>query len=186
MATGNVAQVTDKETKETKKKTTRTKAKAKAAKPEPEKVEAVAPEPEPAAEPEPETNGEKQVEELVTTEATDSTTKATIPVEEAPPTTERAINEKIQKDRQEQTQKMFGGQVEEAQLEGTPRFVEASIFPDAYCPLCGLKLSGNSKTGFKQAFYVHPFAPSITLGKPCELKGKKLRAPTARMEIVED
>jgi len=174
MPRGNVAAVTDKEAGGRK----TTKAKAKAAKPEPEKVEtAAAPEPEAA----PETNGEKQVEELVTT----STTEETIPVEDAPaPTTERAINEKIQKDRQEHTQKMFGGQVEEATQAG-PRFIEASIFPDAYCPLCGLKLSGNSKTGFKMAFYTHPFSPSISLGKPCELKGKQLRAPTARMEIVE-
>jgi len=162
MATGNVAQVT-----ETKKKATKSKAKAKAAKPEPEKVEtAAAPEPEAA----PETNGEKQVEELKTEEA-------------APPTTEREINEKIEEERREHTQKMFGGQVEKT--AGQPKFIEASIFPDAYCPLCGQKLSGNSKTGFKQAFYVHPFSPSISLGKPCELKGKQLRAPTARMEIVE-
>jgi len=161
MATGNVAQVT-----ETKKKATKSRAKAKTQKSEPEKVEvetAAAPEPEPT------TNGEKQVEELVT----------------APePTTERAINEKIEEERKEHTQKMFGGQVEEA-AKG-PSFIEASIFPDAYCPLCGQKLSGNSKTGFKQAFYVHPFSPSISLGKPCELKGKKFRAPVARMEIVEE
>ncbi len=168
MPRGNVAAVTDKEAGGRK----ATKAKAKVEKPEPEKVEtAAAPEPEPA------TNGEKQVEELVTKET----------VEEAAPepTTERAINEKIQKDRQEQTQKFYGGKVDEATLAGQPRFIEASIFPDAYCPLCGQKLSGNSKTGFKQAFYVHPFTPSIALGKPCELKGKKLRAPTARMEIVD-
>ncbi len=177
MATGNVAQVTDKETKaKGGKKNTKAKAKAK---PEPEKVEtAAAPEPEAA----PETNGEKQVEELVT----ESTTEETIPAETAVPTTERAINEKIQQDRQELTQKMYGGQVEEATLTGKPSFIEASIFPDAYCPLCGQKLSGNSKTGFKQAFYTHPFSPSITLGRPCELKGKQFRAPVARMEIVED
>ena len=65
------------------------------------------------------------------------------------------------------------------------RTARNAIFPDAYCPKCGQKLSGNSKTGFKQAFYTHPFTPAITLGKPGELKGKRLRAPVARMEIVD-
>ena len=180
-ATGNMAQVSPEEAGEKPQKKTKKAPKAKAAKPEPEKVA--------APEAEPTTNGAKKIDELEPQAS--STTEEVLPaVEEAAapttaPTTEREINEKIQKDRQELNQKMFGGQVEEATLAGQPRFIEASIFPDAYCPLCGQKLSGNSKTGFKQAFYLHPFTPSITLGKPCELKGKRLRAPTARMEIVE-
>ncbi|MEE8591544.1 MAG: hypothetical protein V3T35_09505 [Spirochaetia bacterium] len=179
-ATGNMAQVSPEEAGEKPQKKTKKASKAKAAKPEPEKAKAAEPEPEKVAAPEaePTTNGANKIDELEP--------QAIPAVEEAAaPTTEREINEKIQKERQEQTQKMFGGQVEEATLAGGPRFIEASIFPDAYCPLCGQKLSGNSKTGFKQAFYLHPFTPSITLGKPCELKGKRLRAPTARMEIVD-
>jgi hypothetical protein len=83
---------------------------------------------------------------------------------------------------------MSGKVVEEGKLlklDTNPRFIDAPIFPDAYCPLCGQKLSGNSKTGFKLAFYTHPFTPSIALGKPCVLKGKRLRAPVVRMEIVD-
>jgi hypothetical protein len=70
-------------------------------------------------------------------------------------------------------------------LDTSPQFIDAPIFPDAYCPLCGQKLSGNSKTGFKMAFYTHPFTPAIALGKPCVLKGKRLRAPVVRMFIVD-
>ncbi len=182
-ATGNMAQVSPEEAGEQPQKKTKKATKAKAAKPEPEKAKAAKPEPEKVAAPEaePTTNGANKIDEL------EPPAEDAIPAveEAAAPTTEREINEKIQQERQDLTQKMMGGQVEEATLAGGPRFIEASIFPDAYCPLCGQKLSGNSKTGFKQAFYLHPFTPSITLGKPCELKGKRLRAPTARMEIVE-
>ena len=170
MATGNVAQATEK--KSTKKAT-----KAKAAKPEPEKVEtAAAPEPEAA----PETNGEQQVDELVNA----------IPVEEPTPApAPTGTQDKIAQDRQELVGKMMSGQVEEGKLlklDTTPRFIDAPIFPDAYCPLCGQKLAGNSKTGFKMALYTHPFTPAIALGKPCILKGKKLRAPVVRMDVVDD
>ncbi len=166
MVTGNVAQVTDKETKPRKKAT-----KAKAEKPEPEKVETAA-----APEAAPETNGEQQVDE--------------IPVQEATPApAPTGTQEKIAKDRQDLVGKMMSGQVEEGKLlklDTTPRFIDAPIFPDAYCPLCGQKLAGNSKTGFKMALYTHPFTPAIALGKPCVLKGKKLRAPIVRMEVVDD
>ncbi len=165
MATGNVAQSTDKETKPPKKAT-----KAKAAKPEPEKVETAA-----APEAAPETNGEQQVEELV-----EEATPAPAPT---------GTQEKIAQDRQELVGKMMSGQVEEGKLlklDTTPRFIDAPIFPDAYCPLCGQKLAGNSKTGFKMALYTHPFTPAIALGKPCILKGKKLRAPVVRMDVVDD
>ncbi len=172
MATGNVAQATDKETKPPRKST---KAKAKAEKPEPEKVETAA-----APEAAPETNGEQQVEELVNA----------IPVEEPTPApAPTGTQEKIAQGRQELVGKMMSGQVEEGKLlklDTTPRFIDAPIFPDAYCPLCGQKLAGNSKTGFKMALYTHPFTPANALGKPCVLKGKKLRAPIVRMEVVDD
>ena len=170
MTTGNVAQVTDKEAKPRKKAT-----KAKAEKPEPEKVETAA-----APEAAPETNGEKQVDELVSTTDPEATGPA--------PT---GIQDQIYKDREDLTEKMLSGKVEvsgkveESKLAPAPQFIDAPIFPDAYCPKCGQKLSGNSKTGFKQSFYTHPFTPAIALGKPCELKGKKLRAPVARMEIID-
>jgi len=169
MATGNVAQATDKETKPRKKAT-----KAKAEKPEPEKVETAA-----APEAAPETNGEQQVDELVNA----------IPVEEPTPApAPTGTQEKIAKERQDLVGKMMSGEVEEGKLlklDTSPKFIDAPIFPDAYCPLCGQKLSGNSKTGFKMALYTHPFTPAIALGKPCVLKGKKLRAPVVRMEVVE-
>jgi len=168
MPTGNVAQVTDKETKPRK----ATKAKAKAEKPEPEVETAAVPE---AA---PETNGEQQVDEL-----------EAIPVQEATPApAPTGIQDQINKEREELTGKMMSGKVEEGKilkLDTSPKFIDAPIFPDAYCPLCGQKLSGNSKTGFKMAFYTHPFTPAIALGKPCVLKGKRLRAPVVRMEIVD-
>lgn len=168
MVTGNVAQATDKEVKKSTKKATT----AKAAKPEPEKVEAA-----------PETNGEKQVDELI------PTTEEAIPVQEATPApAPTGIQEKIAKERQDLVGKMMSGQVEEGKLlklDTAPRFIDAPIFPDAYCPLCGQKLAGNSKTGFKMALYTHPFTPAIALGKPCLLKGKKLRAPVVRMEVVD-
>jgi len=163
MATGNVAQVTDKETKPRKKAT---KAKA-------EKVETAA-----APEAAPETNGEQQA--VRGPEAPEATSPA--------PT---GIQDQIYKDREDLTEKMLSGKVEvsgkveESKLAPAPQFIDAPIFPDAYCPKCGQKLSGNSKTGFKQSFYTHPFTPAIALGKPCELKGKKLRAPVARMEIID-
>lgn len=171
MATGNVAQATDAVKKSTKKAT---KAKAK---PEPEKVEtAAAPEPEAA----PETNGEEQVNELVK-----SPIEERIAVEEPTPApAPTGVQEKIAKDREELTGKMMSGQVEGAKLDTSPRYIDAPIFPDAYCPLCGQKLTGNSKTGFRMALYTHPFTPAIALGKPCVLKGKSLRAPVVRMEIV--
>jgi len=170
MPTGNVAQVTDKETKPRKKAT-----KAKAEKPEPEKVETAA-----APEAAPETNGEQQVDELV------STTEEAIPVQEATPApAPTGIQDRINKEREELTGKMMSGKVEETKLDTSPRYIDAPIFPDAYCPLCGQKLSGNSKTGFKMAFYTHPFTPAIALGKPCVLKGKRLRAPVVRMDIVD-
>jgi hypothetical protein len=172
MPRGNVAAVTDKEAGGRK----TTKAKAKVEKPEPEKVETAA-----APETAPETNGEKQVEELV-----GSTTEETLAVPEATPApAPTGIQEKIYKDREDLAGKMMSGKVEETKLDTSPRFIDAPIFPDAYCPLCGQKLSGNSKTGFKLAFYTHPFTPSIALGKPCVLKGKRLRAPVVRMEIVD-
>lgn len=164
METGNVAQVTEKETKPRKKAAT----KAKAEKPEPEKVETAA-----APEAAPETNGEKQVDELVPE------------VEATPAPAPTGIQDRINKEREQLAGKMYGGQVEETKLDTTPRYIDAPIFPDAYCPLCGQKLSGNSKTGFKMAFYTHPFTPAIVLGKPCVLKGKRLRAPVVRMEIVD-
>jgi|GEM_PF-3184964 len=179
-ATGNMAQVSPEEAGEKPQKKTKKATKAKAAKPEPEKVEtAAAPETEAAPEPETVTNGAKKIDQL---EPPASTTEEVIPAveEAAAPTT--GIQEKIRKERQELSEKMYGGQ--ESKL-AVPQFIDAPIFPDAYCPKCGQKLSGNSKTGFKQAYYLHPFTPSIALGVPCELKGKKLRAPTARMEIVE-
>ena len=170
MATGNVAQSTDKEVKKSTKKATKA-----AAKPEPEKVETAA-----APEAAPETNGEQQVEELVNA----------IPVEEPTPApAPTGTQEKIAKDRQELVGKMMSGQVEEGKLlklDTTPRFIDAPIFPDAYCPLCGQKLAGNSKTGFKMALYTHPFTPAIALRKPCILKGKKLRAPVVRMDVIDD
>jgi len=169
MATGNMGQVPVEKKKPTKKAT---KAKAK---PEPEKVEtAAAPEPEAA----PETNGEKQVEELVSESPVEEATPAPAPT---------GVQEKIAQDRQELTQKMMSGKTEQPQLVSEKiLFIDAPIFPDAYCPLCGQKLAGNSKTGFKMALYTHPFTPAIALGKPCVLKGKKLRAPTVRMEIVQE
>jgi len=174
MTTGNVAQATEKETKPPRKTT-----KAKAEKPEPEKVETAA-----APEAAPETNGEQQVDELV------STTEETLAVPEATPApAPTGIQDKINKEREELTGKMMSGQVEEGKLlklSTSPQFIDAPIFPDAYCPLCGQKLSGNSKTGFKMAFYTHPFTPAIALGKPCVLKGKKLRAPVVRMFVVEE
>jgi hypothetical protein len=175
MATGNVAQTTDKEAGGRK----TTKAKAKAAKPEPEKVEAAAA---PEAEAAPETNGEQQVDELASTEETLAVPEAT------PAPAPTGIQEQIAQDRQELVGKMMSGKVEEGKLlklDTNPRFIDAPIFPDAYCPLCGQKLSGNSKTGFKMAFYTHPFTPAIALGKPCVLKGKKLRAPVVRMYVVD-
>jgi len=163
-ATGNVAQVTDKESKKK-----APKVKTKAAKPEPEKVEAA------EAAPEPTTNGANKIDELEpVTEVASSTTEEPL-----------TGQQKIYKDREDLTEKMLGGKVEESTLAPPTQYIDAPIFPDAYCPRCGMKLSGNSKTGFKQAFYTHPFTPAIALGKPCELKGKKLRAPTARMEIVD-
>ena len=168
MATGNVAQTTDKEAGGRK----TTKAKAKVEKPEPEKVETAA-----APEAAPETNGEKQVEETL---AVPEATPAPAPT---------GIQEQIAQDRQDLVGKMMSGEpVEEGKLlklDTNPRFIDAPIFPDAYCPLCGQKLSGNSKTGFKMAFYTHPFTPAIALGKPCVLKGKKLRAPVVRMYVVD-
>jgi hypothetical protein len=177
MATGNVAQTTDKEAGGRK----TTKAKAKAAKPEPEKVETAAA---PEAEAAPETNGEQQVDELVTEE---ETLKVPERPEATPAPAPTGIQEQISKDRQDLVGKMMSGQ-EEGQLlklDTSPQFIDAPIFPDAYCPLCGQKLSGNSKTGFKMAFYTHPFTPAIALGKPCVLKGKRLRAPVVRMFIVD-
>lgn len=166
MATGNVGQVTDKETKPRKKAT-----KAKAEKPELEKVETAA-----APEADPETNGEKQVDELV----------GTIPeVEATPAPAPTGIQDQINQEREALAGKMFGAKVEETKSDTPLKYIDAPIFPDAYCPLCGQKLSGNSKTGFKMAFYTHPFTPAIVLGKPCVLKGKKLRAPVVRMEIVD-
>jgi DNA repair exonuclease SbcCD ATPase subunit len=166
---GNMAQVEEKP-KKSKKAT-----KAKAAKSE---VEA-APETAPEA-----TNGAKKIDEVETvTEAVGSTTEATLPIEESE--AEPTGMQKIYKDREDLTEKMMSGKAEEATLAGTARYIDAPIFPDAYCPLCGQKLSGNSKTGFKQSLYTHPFTPSIALGKPCELKGKRLRAPVARMEIID-
>jgi len=170
MATGNVAQSTDKEVKKSTKKATT----AKAAKPEPEKVETAA-----APEAAPETNGEQQVDELVNA----------IPVEEATPApAPTGTQEKIAKERQDLVGKMMSGQEEGKllKLDTAPRYIDAPIFPDAYCPLCGQKLAGNSKTGFRMALYTHPFTPAIALGKPCVLKGKKLRAPVVRMEVVDD
>jgi len=172
MATGNVGQVTDQEAGG--RKVTKAKAKAKAAKAEPEKVETAA-----APEAAPETNGEKQVDELVSTEET-----LTVP-EATPAPAPTGIQDRINKEREQLAGKMYGGQVEETKLDTIPRYIDAPIFPDAYCPLCGQKLSGNSKTGFKLAFYTHPFTPAIVLGKPCVLKGKRLRAPVVRMEIVD-
>jgi len=176
-ATGNMAQISPEEAGEQKKTRKAPKVKTKAAKPEPEKVETAAAS-EPAAAPEPETpttNGAKKIDALE---------PETIPAVEDP--TGPGIQEKIRKERQELAEKMLAGKVDEGKLlKVTPDYIDAPIFPDAYCPRCGMKLSGNSKTGFKQAFYLHPFTPAIALGKPCELKGKKLRAPTARMEIVD-
>lgn len=181
--TGNMAQVSPEEAGEQKKTRKAPKVKTKAAKPEPEKVETAA-SPEPAAAPEPETptNGAKKIDALEP--EVSSTTEETIPAVEDP--TGPGIQEKIRKERQELAEKMLAGKVEEGKLlKVTPQYIDAPIFPDAYCPKCGQKLTGNSKTGFKQAYYLHPFTPSIALGVPCELKGKKLRAPVARMEIVE-
>jgi len=170
-ATGNVGQVTDEETKKAAKS-------RKAPKTKPKKVKVAAPEAEAAPGPEPTTNGASKIDELEpVTEVASSTTEEPL-----------TGMQKIYKDREDLTEKMLSGKVEEGKilkLDTSPRFIDAPIFPDAYCPLCGMKLSGNSKTGFKQAFYTHPFTPAIALGKPCELKGKKLRAPTARMEIVD-
>ena len=167
-ATGNMAQISPEEAGEQKKPRKAPKAKTKAAKPEPEKVEAA----EAAPGPEPTTNGANKIDELEPEAVEDPTGPE--------------IQEKIRKERQELAEKMLSGKVEEGKLlKVTPQYIDAPIFPDAYCPRCGMKLSGNSKTGFKQAFYTHPFTPAIALGKPCELKGKKLRAPTARMEIVD-
>ncbi len=171
MARGNVGAVTDKEAGGRKV----AKAKAKVEKPEPEKVETAA-----APEAAPETNGEKQVDELV------ASTEDAIPVEEATPApAPTGVQEQINKDRQGLVGNMMSGKVEETKLDTSPRYIDAPIFPDAYCPLCGQKLAGNSKTGFKMALYTHPFTPAIALGKPCILKGKKLRAPIVRMEIVD-
>lgn len=169
MPRGNVAAVTDKEAGGRK----TTKAKAKVEKPEPEKVETAAA---PEAEAAPETNGEQQVDELAAPEAT-------------PAPAPTGIQEQIAKDRQDLAGKMMSGQpIDEGKLlklDTNPRFIDAPIFPDAYCPLCGQKLTGNSKTGFRLALYTHPFTPAIALGKPCVLKGKKLRAPVVRMEVVD-
>ncbi|TDI15323.1 MAG: hypothetical protein E2P05_07225 [Acidobacteria bacterium] len=164
-ATGNMAQVSPAEAgeKAAPKKTKKTAPKAQAAKAE--KVE-TAPE---------QTNGAKTIDELE-------------PVGKvASSTTEEPLTgmDKIYKDREDLTEKMLSGQVEESVTIAQPQYIDAPIFPDAYCPKCGQKLSGNSKTGFKQSYYTHPFTPAIALGKPCELKGKKLRAPVARMEIIE-
>jgi len=165
---GNMAQVEEKVTKPRKKAT-----KAKAAKPEPEKVEAAAAPEEAAPEQEPEqTNGAKAIDEL----------EPATSVADEPLTGQQ----KIYKEREALTEKMMMGEVEKSKLAPEPQYLDAPIFPDAYCPRCGQKLSGNSKTGFKMSFYTHPFSPSITLGKPCDLKGKRLRAPVARMEIMND
>lgn len=158
-ATGNMGQVQEKPTKKGGKKAPKAQAKAKA---EPEEVEA-APEQEPE-----QTNGAKTIDELEVTEE---------------PLTGM---QKIYKDREDLSAKMMSGKAEESKLAPERQFIDAPIFPDAYCPRCGQKLTGNSKTGFKMSFYTHPFSPSITLGKPCDLKGKRLRAPVARMEIIED
>jgi hypothetical protein len=160
---GNMAQVDVEEKPKKGKKA----PKAQAAKAE--KVEA-APEQEPE-----QTNGAKTIDELEVTEAASSTTEEPL-----------TGQQKIYKDREALTEKMMMGEVEKSKLAPEPQYLDAPIFPDAYCPRCGQKLTGNSKTGFKMAFYTHPFSPSITLGKPCELKGKRLRAPVARMEIMED
>ena len=156
--TGNMAQVDVEKPKKGKKLP---KAQAAKAEVEPEKVEA-APE---------ETNGAKKIDEL-----------ETVTERKEEPLTGQ---QKIYKDREDLAEKMLGGKVEESTLAPPTRYIDAPIFPDAYCPKCGMKLSGNSKTGFKQAYYTHPFTPAIALGKPCELKGKRLRAPVARMEIVD-
>lgn len=157
--TGNMAQVDVEEKPKGKKAPKAQAAKAKKAETAPEQ------------EPE-QTNGAKKIDELET---------ATEVAREEPLTGQQ----KIYKDREDLAAKMLGGKVEESTLAPPTRYIDAPIFPDAYCPKCGMKLSGNSKTGFKQAFYTHPFTPSIALGKPCELKGKRLRAPVARMEIVD-
>ena len=180
MPRGNVAAVTDKEAGGRK----ATKAKAKVEKPEPEKVETAAA---PEAEAAPETNGEQQVEELVSTE---ETLKVPERPEATPAPAPTGIQEQIAKERQDLVGKMMSGQpIDEGKLlklDTAPQFIDAPIFPDAYCPLCGQKLTGNSKTGFRLALYTHPFTPAIALGKPCVLKGKKLRAPVVRMFVVEE
>jgi hypothetical protein len=178
-ATGNMAQISPEEAGEQPQRKTKKATKTKAAKPA-EKVEtAAAPEPEAAPVT---TNGANKIDELEP--EVSSTTKETLPAVEDP--TGPGIQEKIRKERQELAEKMLSGKVDEGKLlKVTPQYIDAPIFPDAYCPKCGMKLMGNSKTGFKQSVYVHPFTPAIALGKPCELKGKKLRAPVARMEIIE-
>ena len=107
-ATGNMAQISPEEAGEKPQKKTKKASKAKAAKPEPEKAKAAKPEPEKVAAPEaePTTNGANKIDELEPQAS--STTEEVIPAveEAAAPTTEREINEKIQKERQEQTQKM--------------------------------------------------------------------------------
>lgn len=63
-------------------------------------------------------------------------------------------------------------------VEPQPEGILATMIADVYCPECGLKLDGNSATGPKLQFYVHPFASSPKLGgEQCRLRGQKFQAP---------
>lgn len=80
-----------------------------------------------------------------------------------------------------------------ASLTHKAQAIKAVALVPLICPECQILMEGHSQTGQRPITYFHPFSQSNWIpkvdqaGNPivCSLRGKKFKAPTVDLEIIE-